>query len=67
MMIADVEVGCFLSGGVDSSLVAYLMQKNSKKKISTFSVGFNEKEYDESSYAKQIADSIGSNHHQING
>ena len=38
MMIADVEVGCFLSGGVDSSLVAYLMQKNSEKKISTFSV-----------------------------
>ncbi len=65
MMIADVEVGCFLSGGVDSSLVAYLMQKNSEKKIRTFSVGFNEKEYDESSYARQISDSIGSNHHQI--
>ena len=65
MMIADVEVGCFLSGGVDSSLVAYLMQKNSEKKIRTFSVGFNEKEYDESSYARQISDLIGSNHHQI--
>ena len=65
MMIADVEVGCFLSGGVDSSLVAYLMQKNSEKKISTFSVGFNEKEYDESTYARQISDSIGSNHHQL--
>ena len=65
MMVADVEVGCFLSGGVDSSLVSLLMQKNSKKKIRTFTVGFDEKEYDESSYAKEIADSIGTNHHQI--
>ena len=65
MMIADVEVGCFLSGGVDSSLVAMLMQKNSKKKIRTFTVGFNEKEYDESDYARKVAEAIGTNHEEI--
>ncbi len=65
MMIADVEVGCFLSGGVDSSLVAMLMQKNSTKKIRTFTVAFNEKEYDESDYAKEIADLVGTNHKEI--
>ena len=40
MMVADVEAGCFLSGGVDSSLVALLMQRNSSRKIKTFNVGF---------------------------
>ena len=65
MMIADVEVGCFLSGGVDSSLIAYLMQKNSKKKIKTFTVSFNETQYDESSYAKLISEKIGSNHFEL--
>ena len=65
MMVADVEVGCFLSGGVDSSLVAMLMQKNSAKKIRTFTVGFNEKEYDESDYARKVADAIGTNHEEI--
>ena len=57
MMIADVEIGCFLSGGIDSSLVALLMQKNSVKKIKTFNVGFNESEYDESKFAKYISQS----------
>ena len=65
MMIADVEIGCFLSGGIDSSLVALLMQKNSKKKIKTFNVGFNESEYDESKFAKSVAEKIGSDHHNI--
>ena len=54
MMIADVEIGCFLSGGIDSSLVASIMKKNSTKKIKTFSVGFKEKQYDESKYAKKL-------------
>ena len=65
MMIADVEVGCFLSGGIDSSLVAMMMQRNSKKKIRTFTVGFNEKEYDESNYARKVAQAIGTNHEEI--
>ena len=65
MMIADVEVGCFLSGGIDSSLIASIMQKKSKKKIKTFSLGFNEKEYDESSYAKKIAQHLKTDHHEM--
>ena len=65
MMIADVEIGCFLSGGIDSSLVALLMQKNSTKKIKTFNVGFNESEYDESKFAKYVSEKIGSHHHDI--
>ena len=65
MMIADVEIGCFLSGGIDSSLVALLMQKNSRKKIKTFNVGFNEKEYDESNFAKEVATKIGTEHYDI--
>ena len=61
MMVADVEIGCFLSGGIDSSLVASIMQKNSIKKIKTFSIGFYEDEYDESSYAKEVAIALGTN------
>ena len=60
MMVADVEVGSFLSGGIDSSIVSILMQKNSLKKIKTFTVGFDESAYDESNYAKKIAKLIGS-------
>ena len=65
MMIADVEIGCFLSGGVDSSLIAALMQKNSRRKIKTFSVGFREKSFDESQYSKKIANYLGTEHHEI--
>ena len=65
MMVADVEVGCFLSGGIDSSLVASIMQKRSGRKIKTFSVGFKEKEFDESIYAKKIADYLSTDHHEL--
>ena len=65
MMVADVEVGCFLSGGIDSSLVASIMQKKSERKIKTFSVGFKEKEFDESTYAKKIANYLSTDHHEL--
>ncbi|WP_103665858.1 asparagine synthase (glutamine-hydrolyzing) [Gracilimonas amylolytica] len=53
---SDVDVGAFLSGGLDSSLICALMRKNDlEKKISTYSIGFHEKEYDESQYAKNVA------------
>ncbi len=65
MMVADVEVGCFLSGGIDSSLVASLMQKNSIKKVKTFTIGFKEKQYDESNNAKEIANHLGTDHHEL--
>jgi len=63
LVVADVPVGIFLSGGLDSSTVAYYAQKNNPRKVETFSIGFQEKSFDESNYAKQIAEYLGSNHH----
>ncbi len=62
--ISDVPLGCFLSGGIDSSLIASIMSDQCEYKINTFTIGFHEKEFDESIYAKRIADFIDSNHHQ---
>ncbi len=62
---ADVEVGCFLSGGYDSSLTAAIMQKNSTAPIKTFTIGFAEAEFDESEYAQKVAEYIGSEHHHM--
>lgn len=63
-MISDVPIGCFLSGGIDSSLVASLMQKNSTNNINTFTIGFKDQYFDESKYAKKIAKELGTNHHE---
>lgn len=62
---ADVPVGIFLSGGVDSSLIAAQAAKVSSSRIKTFSVKFNEKGFDESKYAQQVANHIGAHHHII--
>lgn len=64
-MRSDVPIGAFLSGGIDSSLVSLMMQKNSTNKINTFNVSFDESQFDESPYARRVADTIGSNHHEI--
>jgi len=61
-LISDVKVGTFLSGGIDSSLVTYLAQKNSKKKINTFSISFDDPKYNEGDYAKTVSSLIGTNH-----
>lgn len=61
-MVADVPLGAFLSGGIDSSIIAGLMAELSPIPINTFSIGFVEKEYDESERAKLVADKIKSNH-----
>ena len=63
-MISDVPIGCFLSGGIDSSLVASIMQKNSNKKINTFTIGFEENNYNEAIQAKNISKYLGTNHNE---
>ena len=64
-MISDVPLGAFLSGGVDSSLIASLMQKNSTKKIQTFTIGFEDQRFDESRYAKEVACHLGTDHNEV--
>ncbi len=61
--VADVPVGIFLSGGYDSSLVAAILQANSDKKLDTFSIGFKEKEFDESEEAYGVASYLKTDHH----
>ncbi len=63
-LIADVPVGVFLSGGIDSSLVAWYAQQHSESPILTFSIGFEEASYDESDYAQRVAHHLGTAHHQ---
>jgi asparagine synthase (glutamine-hydrolysing) len=65
-MFADVPVGVFLSGGIDSSLVAALASKTAtNSKIKTFAVKFNESKFDESKYAKKVANHLNTEHHEI--
>lgn len=64
-LLADVEVGCFLSGGVDSSLISVLSALELGKKLQTFSVGFEHTSHDESEYANFVAERIKSKHHAI--
>lgn len=64
-LVSDVPLGIMLSGGIDSSLITALAQKNFKSKLKTFSVKFEEKEFDESGFAREIAKILGTEHHEI--
>ncbi len=63
-MVADVPVGIFLSGGYDSSCLTALLQKNYSQGLKTFTIGFEDKKFNEAQYAKEIASILGTDHHE---
>jgi asparagine synthase (glutamine-hydrolysing) len=64
-MLSDVPVGCFLSGGIDSSLVAALMKSGSRQRIRTFSIGFEDERFNEAEHARLVAAHLDTEHREF--
>jgi asparagine synthase (glutamine-hydrolysing) len=64
-LVSDVPLGAFLSGGIDSSAVVAMMARSSTGRVRTFSIGFEEPEYDELQYARLVARQFGAEHHEL--
>ena len=62
--VADVPVGAFLSGGIDSSAITALYQRHSSRPVSTFSIGFENRDFDEAPFARAVAERLGTIHHE---
>ena len=64
-MISDVPIGAFLSGGLDSSILVALMSELNREKVQTFSIGYEEDDYNEEDFARQVSNHCSTDHHQL--